>query len=115
MRPVATVVTSILLLANACSPGTDQANGSVAMDENLRCAGVLNAAMRLMTTKAVPLDTELNGRAYEAAMRYITAYGLANHLAEREAFAAVEAERARVTASTPPEQIVADARTCADR
>jgi hypothetical protein len=67
-----------------------------------------------MRQKTVPVDQDLLQRGLLAAMTHLNAYAIPLQLAESAAFAAVKAERDRLIADIPSEQIVARARVCVE-
>ena len=103
----------IAAMSAACSPSGSGADAG-ADDDHFRCAAMIGAADQLIRQNVVPDDQDLLQRGLLAAMAHLNAYAIPRQLAEREAFAAVKAERDRLIADLPSEQIVARARICVE-
>jgi hypothetical protein len=101
-------------LGCGCSPNPgDPAAGRG--DANLRCAAMISAADRLMTSGKVASDPVVMQHGLIAAMTYLNAYAIPKRLEEKAGFAAVDAERTRIMATMQPAQIVRKAKTCIER
>jgi hypothetical protein len=85
---------------------------SVMSDSAFECAALIGAADRLMVTKTVESDGQIIKNGLVASMGYLNLFALSRKLGEKEAFAAVLAERDRLVKSEPPAGIVRRARAC---
>lgn len=77
-------------------------------DSNLRCAAIISQASKLDIGKTNQLIVQ---RGLVASMTYLNAYSIPKNLNEKEAFAAVEAERQRI-ASMSASAVIAEATAC---
>ena len=104
----------ILVLADACSPSaTGKQAGGEPMD-HLRCAAMISAADHLMTSGALPADPDFSKAALAAGMTHLIAYAIPKQMPEKDAFAAAEAERAKITAEMQPVQVMEAAKRCVE-
>jgi len=108
---------AMLALAQACSPaapGNEATNAVVesGTTDHLRCAALISAADQLINAGTVPADAAFSKAALVAAMTHLNAYAIPKGLAEKDAFAAVEAEKSKIIGSTPAAQIVEHAKSC---
>lgn len=102
-------MTALGLLGACSAPGDGKPHAEV---DHFRCAAMIGAADKLRLSGGVPRDTELDQRGLIAAMTHLNAYATPKKIREKEAFAAVNAERDRLVASVPPAEILAAAKAC---
>ena len=118
MRLLLILSGAALMAVSGCSgPAADQNEHAAAADApgtdpHLRCAAMISAADRVMIARTVPTDPDLQRDSLVAAMTHLNAYSIPKRMAEKDAFAAVDAERARILSSLTPAQIVAEAKAC---
>ena len=100
---------------SGCSAPDSSKPAAADVDANLRCAAMISAADRVMASGAVALDAELDRRALIAGTTFVNAYAIPKDIKEKDAFAAVDKERAQILGSMQPAQIVEEAKACLER
>ena len=83
--------------------------------DGLPCAAVIAAADQLMNTGKVPRDPVVNDEGLLGLATHVNVWAIPKGLPEQEAYATVKAERDRIVARTPPDQVMRQARTCVQR
>ncbi|MDF7776755.1 hypothetical protein P1X14_15970 [Sphingomonas sp. AOB5] len=106
------------MLMAACSPQTPDnqtVEAKAGVMDHLRCAALISAADHLMNSGNVPNDPAFRQAALVAGMTHLNAHAIPARIAEKDAFAAVDRERARIIGEIPGEQIVEQAKACVAR
>ena len=107
MRYAAAVIGMIsFLVVSACKPGADS---------NLDCAALISAATYLVRDGKAENDPAVMKRALVNLMTHLNTYAIPKGLAEAEAFKELNALRASLIETRPPEEIMSRAKRCSQR
>ncbi|MCA8898562.1 MAG: hypothetical protein R3C00_09180 [Hyphomonas sp.] len=104
-------VAAALLALAACTPSGDGAAPAKA-DSHLDCAALISAADHMMADGRLAPDKDMQSKVLVSAMTHLNAYAIPQGIAEKDAFAAVDARRDELMASTAPEEILSRAKAC---
>jgi hypothetical protein len=99
--------TALLAVTGGCSQ-LEAAAG----DDHFTCAALISAADRLIVTRRVPPDDGMANDRLVAMMTHLNSWAIPQRMPEREAFAAVNAERERLLEAEDPDAIMTRARAC---
>ena len=104
----------ILVAAMVSVAGPSKSEGRSAVSNHFYCAAMIGAADRLMFDGKVPRDEAFLRGALFSAMAHVNAWALPRNLPEKEAFAAINAERDHMIATLSSADIVRRAKACLD-